>query len=363
MADNQTSQENEAAPAEGTVVAEEAVDLGGAGAGGRVGAILKMVLFGVLAVVAGALITYTGYYLITRKSLLELPMARAVARGSTPHYLYSIYGVSRPLGVALDPTGQRLYVAESSGERRLRVFAPDGKLLSSYSAADTTPGSRNPTYVAVDAGGTVYVTDRLGGAIDTFGADGTYLGVFDPLVHTRAQGKGWLPLGIRFDLQGNFYVTDVAEQHQIYIFAKDGTMKKVFGKSGTGPGELNWPQGVAVDARGRLFVSNGNNGRIDIFDSDGDPKGSFGRGTGKGSVGLPRGIAIDSENRLYVVDNISHLVNVYDVSGEDVGFLFSFGTNGVGDGEFAAPFDVAVDSANRIYVSDRDNNRVQVWVY
>lgn len=345
------------------MVAEEAVGIGEAAARGRLADIFRLVLFGVLAVVAGALITYVGYYLVTRKSILELPMARAVARGAAPHYLYSIYGVSRPLGVAVDPTGQRIYVAESSGERRLRVFAPDGKLLSSYSAADTTPGSRNPTYVAVDAGGTVYVTDRLGGVIDTFGADGTYLGIFDPLAHTGGQGKSWLPLGIRFDRQGNFYVTDVAEQHQVYIFAKDGTLKKVFGKSGTGPGELNWPQGVAVDARGRLFVSNGNNGRIDIFDSDGNPKGGFGRGSGVGSVGMPRGIALDGENRLYVADNISHLVNVYDVSGDDVGFLFSFGTNGVGDGEFAGPFDVAVDSANRIYVSDRDNNRVQVWVY
>lgn len=343
---------------------EVAARPGGESAAEGIVAWLRMFLFGLLAVVAGALVTYSGYYLITRKPIVELPLARAVARGAPPRYLFSIYGVSRPLGVAVTPTGQRIYVAESSGERRLRAFDADGKLLGSYSAADTTPGNRNPTYVAVDAAGIIYVSDRLGGVIDTFGADGTYLGVFEPgTFHGPEGGRRWLPLGISFDRESNFYVTDVAEEHQIYIFAKDGTLVRSFGRNGLKPGELNWPQGVVADSRGRLFVSNGNNGRIDIFDKDGKPLGAFGRGTGVGTVGMPRGIAVDSEGRLYVADIASHQVNVYDVSSDEVGFLFSFGGNGIGDGEFSSPFGVAVDSANRIYVTDRDNNRVQVWVY
>ena len=128
------------------------------------------------------------------------------------------------------------------------------------------------------------------------------------------------------------------------------------GAEGKDPGQFWFPNYVLVDSKGRLYVSDGNNGRLQVFDPDGQLL------YGLGSLSLPRGMAIDAD-RLYVVDVVAQVVNVYDVSGEKAKLLFSFGDFGLGDGQFNYPNDIAVDETGRIYVADRVNNRVQVWSY
>jgi hypothetical protein len=53
-------------------------------------------------------------------------------------------------------------------------------------------------------------------------------------------------------------------------FSKDGTFIKTWGKPGTGPGDFELPHGIAMDSRGRLFVGDRGNGRVQIFDQDGN---------------------------------------------------------------------------------------------
>jgi hypothetical protein len=52
-------------------------------------------------------------------------------------------------------------------------------------------------------------------------------------------------------------------------FSKDGTFIKSWGKKGTAPGEFAQPHALAMDSRGRLFVGDRNNNRIQILDQDG----------------------------------------------------------------------------------------------
>jgi sugar lactone lactonase YvrE len=50
---------------------------------------------------------------------------------------------------------------------------------------------------------------------------------------------------------------------------KNGKFLKTWGKKGTGPGEFDVPHALAIDSKGRLFVADRNNNRLQIFDQDG----------------------------------------------------------------------------------------------
>jgi hypothetical protein len=88
-------------------------------------------------------------------------------------------------------------------------------------------------------------------------------------------------------------------QSEILKFSKDGKLIKRWGKTGNGTGEFDQPHALAFDSKGRLFVGDRNNNRIQIFDQDGnylDQWTDFSR---------PSGIFIDKHDDIYVADSES----------------------------------------------------------
>jgi DNA-binding beta-propeller fold protein YncE len=88
-------------------------------------------------------------------------------------------------------------------------------------------------------------------------------------------------------------------QSEILKFSKDGKLIKRWGKTGSGNGEFDQPHALAFDSKGRLFVGDRNNNRIQIFDPDGnylDQWTDFSR---------PSGIFIDKHDDIYVADSES----------------------------------------------------------
>ena len=66
------------------------------------------------------------WYLMNRKPLTELP---GLGGTTMPHYQSSVYGVSKPIGVAVTASGDRIYITSSGGDRFVKVFGRDGKLV------------------------------------------------------------------------------------------------------------------------------------------------------------------------------------------------------------------------------------------
>jgi sugar lactone lactonase YvrE len=90
---------------------------------------------------------------------------------------------------------------------------------------------------------------------------------------------------------------------RILKFDKTGKFIKAWGKWGSGDGEFDQPHALAFDSRGRLFVGDRNNNRVQIFDQDGkflDKWYQFSR---------PSGIYIDKSDTLYVADSESKSVS------------------------------------------------------
>jgi sugar lactone lactonase YvrE len=86
---------------------------------------------------------------------------------------------------------------------------------------------------------------------------------------------------------------------RVLKFSKDGTFIKAWGKKGVGPGEFEAPHALAMDSRGRLFVGDRGNNRIQIFDQDGrfiEEWKQFSR---------PSGVYIDKNDILYSTDSSS----------------------------------------------------------
>jgi Uncharacterized conserved protein len=279
-----------------------------------------------------------------------------------PSHVSNIYDVQEPMGVAVSPSGDRVYVTESEGPRLVRVFDGSGNKIGALKPPGKNNAGRLPVYVAVDPNTEdVYVSDRLREDVDVYSPDGKYLRAFKP---AGPLGKGANPLGLAFGPEGDLYMTDVRgkkRDQRVLVFKTDS--EKPLRRIGK-PGDLWFPNGIAVDGDGNVYVADSDNGRLQIFDKSGKLVNSIARGVGEGDLGLPRGVALDGAH-LFVVDTTAHTVKIYDRPGNvsDVPrYLGSFGIEGVGDDQFQYPNGIAV-GGGKIYVTDRENDRVQVWSY
>jgi cysteine-rich repeat protein len=244
--------------------------------------------------------------------------------------------------------------------------------------------------VAVDVLGRVFVVDPFNNRIRRVDVDGT----MSTIAGTGAFGFSGdgapatstslgVPNGVAVDPAGRVFLADTYNQRIRRIDA-DGRVVTIAG-TGTegfsgdgGPATratLRRPEGVAVDAAGRVFIADTENHRIRRIDVDGTIRTIAGTGTagwsGDGSQAItaalngPLGIALDAAGRVFIADTRNHRVRRVDVDGT-ISTIAGTGIGGFsGDGGPATnaalqqPNDVAVDRAGRVFVTDHLNNVVR----
>jgi len=250
--------------------------------------------------------------------------------------------------VDLAPDGQSIWVAERCGANScfdrpngqmsqlpsILRFDLDGNLIASFGAGMLA----FPHGIHVDAQGNVWVTDgqdnapappasttpagaapvpaaprpnpgaTSGHQVLKFSPDGKLL---------MALGRPGGALAPDYFFQPNDVITNqkgeifVAEGHssapgahaRILKLAPDGTLIKVIGRRGTGPVEFDQPHSLAFDSRGRLFVADRSNNRIQILDQEGNFIAAWSQ------FSRPSGLWIDPNDMLYAADSESGSVN------------------------------------------------------
>ena len=144
------------------------------------------------------------------------------------------------------------------------------------------------------------------------------------LVDSWGEGMFIWPHGFFLDDDGNIWVTDArggdGKGHQVMKFSQDGTLLMTIGTAGVaGEGEntFDGPADVAVAPNGDVFVVDGHgNNRVVKFSKDGEFIMSWGgAGTGPGQFNEPHCLAFDSRGRLFVGDRVNERIQVFDQNG------------------------------------------------
>lgn len=158
-------------------------------------------------------------------------------------------------------------------------------------------------------------------------------------------------------LKGKVFVVD-GGNHRVQVFNENGKFAYSIGRRGTGPGEFDSPVGISKDDNGNIVVADTGNHRIQILSSTGKSKKVVKLKYQDKPV-RPIDVAIHPKNgNLYVTGNHSHRVLIFQQNGK---LLKSWGGNGADPGEFRYPATIELLSKNRVAVVDVLNTRVQLF--
>ena len=321
-------------------------------------------------------------------AVLLLPVFLGIAPAqAAPGDFLASFGADRLYyphnGIGLDATG-KIYVNDY-GNGDLKTFDPSFNFLESWDA--THPDREYPQYslflnphsLAVH-GGRVYVAIPAFGVVKAYALDGEFL--FD-IASPAELPCSWYPSALATGADGNVYVTDLetdsiwvtdtktqyATKHycgrQVLVFTADGTFVRTVGSPGTDPDRtpgddpntLGYPEGVAVDVQGRVYVADQH--RVVIYSKDGAWLRTFAVEPPQDPIGgNSMALAVDKDGRIYVTDAWNHRVQVFASDGT---ILATWGSHGAGNGQFNVPMGGTLDPAgNRLFVTDMWNHRIQV---
>ena len=274
-------------------------------------------------------------------------------------------------GVAMNSKGH-IFVFSRSGHTQLLEFGPKGDFirrigddLYGFLAAHDLRIDREDNIWAVDegtnmvikfnpAGQVVMVLGRrpVGGAAVERQADGSSPPVAPDLVSLNSPKWFYGPTDVAWGPAGEIYVSDGHGNSQVVKLDKNGNWVKAWGKRGTGPGEFNEPHGIATDEKGRVYVADRANNRVQVFDSDGNFLKQW------TNVGAPVSICITPPPNqvVFTSSNVPGRIYKLDLDGKILGVL---GKPGKQLGEFTVAFEVACPSANELLITEPTNWRVQ----
>jgi NHL repeat len=283
-----------------------------------------------------------------------------------------VYGFNSAIGLRIDPQDNVWTIDEVASQ--IVKFDPEGRVLLVLGRKPEAIGVRP----AAPGGGRGAGAEGGGGGAAGRGAPGgtpAAGGRGGAPVEAAGGGRGGgrapagagtpgstfnRPTDVAWDKAGNIYIADgIGNTNRVEKFDKDGKYIKQWGSTGSENGQFNGVKSLAVDAQDNVYVADLGNKRIQVFDSDGNFKTSF------GNVGNPLTMCITKGSTQYLyVAHSSELVDgmedaaIYKVqlNGTVVG---KFGTAGRQPKQFGLVNSIDCRNENELLVGEMANWRVQ----
>lgn len=311
--------------------------------------------------------------------------------------------INVPFALALSSSGT-LYIADQ-GNNRVRAVTTDGKInttagssTSGYTGdggAATSATLANPSGVAVDSSGNVFIADTANNVVRKVTTDGkisTFAG--NPNSGSFYSGDGgaassaslFHPSGLAVDASGNLYIADTSNNLIRKVTASTGIITTFAGnvsRGYTGDGkaaifaQLNNPVAVAVDGSGNVYIADSGNHVIRKVTPGGIISSVAGNGTpgfsGDGNKAFPlaqlnnpKGVAVDGSGNVYVADTNNSRIRMVSNTGimSTVAGTGGYAYSGDGGPALSAqlnfPAGILMDPKGNLYIADVSNNVIRL---
>jgi len=241
----------------------------------------------------------------------------------------------------------------SRGDHPVMAFNREGSLLTSWGEELFN----RPHGSCVGHDGFIYCTDEVHHVVYKFTLEGRLimtLGNKDKPSDTGYVRKSTVleslptierggppfnrPTSVALSSSGEIYVSDGYGNARVHKFAYDGTLLFSWGEPGDGPGQFRIPHCIWVDKQDRGWVTDRENNRIQIFDTQGKFIDQI------TDLIRPNNFCIDSQGVVYVAE-LPRRVSIFTPDGS---LLARWSC----EGEFSACHAIAVDSRGDIYIGD-----------
>lgn len=283
--------------------------------------------------------------------------------------------------------GWFFFVAAASGQGIITTIAGTGRIFPP-TPLNALSSPLGVVYdVASDSAGNLYIADATNMMVFRVSVSGTltvvagngvagYSGDGGPATNASLN----YPKGVAVDPLGNVYIADEYNHRirkvsggMITTVAGDGTAS-FGGDGGTATfAALDYPNGVALDGAGNLYIADTFNNRIRkvtggiITTVAGNGNGGYGGDGGaalNAALANPEGVTVDSSGNVFIADTLNHRVR--KVTNGNISTIAGTGTEGFsGDGGLAtaaklfAPYGLSVDSSGNVYIADTGNQRIR----
>jgi sugar lactone lactonase YvrE len=264
-------------------------------------------------------------------------------------------------------------------------YNSSGTTVTDTSKADSIASFNEPTAIALDAAGNIYVADygnnqvreiSTAGVVTTLAGSGTAGSLNGMPMNATFNG----PTGLSLDASGNVYVAD-NNNNQIREISRTGAVSTVAGSDSSGAVDgiganayFFAPTGIVTDATGNLYVTDAGNDLIrKVIPSSGQVStvaGNANPGDANGALlsatfNNPSGIAIDGSGNLYVADMLNNMIREINLNTSLVSTLAGAGDTTASinapdsSASFYYPTGVAIDASGNVYVAEYVSNLIR----
>jgi DNA-binding beta-propeller fold protein YncE len=228
----------------------------------------------------------------------------AIRFGEEPDTMPDGWKFGRVSAVTTDSKGDVYVFHRGKKADAIVVFNSKGNYLRSWGHGFFG----NPHGLRADKDDNIWAVDNGNHQVYKFTHEGKLLQSWGTKGQTGTDDKTFdRPTDIAFATNGDFYVSDGYGNSRVVKFSKDGKYVLAWGKRGSAPGEFHTAHSVGVDSKGRVYVSDRENNRIQIFDSTGRFVKQWTH------FGATQGLFITPKDEMWIITHRNNVENItYD---------------------------------------------------